>query len=134
VRRRAAERGPLFDGMPGLALKLFLVDPVDPCYATFYLWREPEAALAFLGGAFFAALVETFGRPEVRLLLPTRIVFPPPEARQAVLGGDSPAASLRCLDPRTGAGLALDFGVAAEVRSGRRFEIMYRAEPRGRGE
>jgi hypothetical protein len=63
VRRRAAERGPLFDRMPGLAFKLFLVDPVDPCYATFYLWREPEAALAFLEGAFFAALSRRSGGP-----------------------------------------------------------------------
>jgi hypothetical protein len=37
VRVRAAERGPWFDGMAGLGVKLFLLDPVDPCYATFYL-------------------------------------------------------------------------------------------------
>ena len=69
VRARAAERGPMFDGMEGLAHKLFLIDPVDPCYATFYLWREPDAALAFLEGPFFAALSQTFGRPQVLLLL-----------------------------------------------------------------
>ena len=45
VRARAAERGPLFDGMAGLGVKLFLIDPADPCYATFYLWREADAAM-----------------------------------------------------------------------------------------
>jgi hypothetical protein len=50
-----------------------------------------------------------------------------------VLGDDpAAAAALRCLDPRTGAGLTLAFDDTAQP--GRRFEIMYRAEPRGRGE
>jgi hypothetical protein len=75
VRARAAERGPLFDGMAGLDVKLFLVDPVDPCYATFYLWREADAALGFLEGQFFKAL-SAFGRPEVKLLLTTAVDLP----------------------------------------------------------
>ena len=69
IRRRVAQRGHLFDGMPGLERKFFLLDPERPTYATLYLWREPGAALAFLRGPFFAAVIESFGRPEVRLLL-----------------------------------------------------------------
>jgi hypothetical protein len=69
VRQRILERGRLFDGIPGLAAKLFLIDEADPCYATFYLWRDPAAALDFLEGPLFEALTQAFRRPEVKLLL-----------------------------------------------------------------
>ncbi len=134
LRRRAAERGPLFDGMPGLALKLFLVDPVRPTYATFYLWREAAAALRFLEGDFFANLSAAFGRPAVRLLLPRRIELPrQPIASLALtetsanpMGSHEPAGSqIATLDPLDGTALAVHFDPAA---GGRRFEIMYVAE------
>ena len=76
IRRRVAERGHLFDGMQGLARKFFLLDAADPTYATLYLWRDADAALAFLQGPFFAAVIELFGRPAVRLLLSTAIELP----------------------------------------------------------
>jgi hypothetical protein len=125
VRARAAERGPLFDGMAGLAHKLFLVDAADPCYATFYVWREPDAALNFLEGPFFAALAQTFGRPEVALLL-TRSTALPFAAGDAVFldwreEADS-SERLRALDPKSGEILTLDSGP-----NGRRFEVMYHA-------
>lgn len=126
VRRRAAERGPLFDGLEGLEAKLFLLDPRDPCYATFYLWREPVAALAFLEGAFFAALATAFGRPEVKLLLTTATVLPPSPG-DAVSLALNPAAMgahwLHALDPRTGDTLTL----APPETPGRRFEVLYKA-------
>jgi hypothetical protein len=126
VRARAAKRGPLFDGMQGLAHKLFLVDTVDPCYATFYLWYEPDAALTFLDGAFFAALSETYGRPQVVLLL-TRSTDLPFAAGDAVVLGSQygePEGSerLRAVDPKTGEILTLGGGP-----HGRRFEVMYHA-------
>jgi Domain of unknown function (DUF4865) len=128
VRRRAAERGPLFDGLPGLAHKWFLVDPDKPAYATFYLWNDPAAALAFLEGPFFHALCETFGRPDVLLLLPASIRLPEGPVSVAALGdfGDLPydMAVIRTLDPRFGGRIDLAFG---EPRSGRRFEIAYHA-------
>src|SRR5262245_56622341 len=93
VRRRAAERGPLFDGMKGLGEKLFLVDPVRPCYATFYLWEDPDAALAFLEGPFFKALSDTFGRPEVQLLL-TKATALPSGLRSVALINGRPAQPL----------------------------------------
>ncbi|HLI13902.1 MAG TPA: DUF4865 family protein [Alphaproteobacteria bacterium] len=127
IRRRARERGPLFDGMPGLAHKLFLVDPVEPTYATFYLWREAEAALAFLDGEFFAALCASFGRPRVRLLLP-RIIIPPPALPDALglLEGDpaiAAGARIEALDPCDGSAMTLAFTESP----GRRLEIMYAA-------
>jgi hypothetical protein len=128
VRRRAAERGPLFDGMPGLAHKWFLVDPQDPAYATFYLWNDPAAALSFLEGTFFHALCQTFGRPDVLLLLPTTIKLPVGNMPIATLGesGELPddMPVIRTLDPRVGDKIDLGFG---ETRKGRKFEIAYHA-------
>jgi len=126
VRARAAERGPLFDSLEGLAHKLFLIDPIDPCYATFYLWREPDAALTFLEGPFFAALSQTFGPPRVMLLL-TRSTDLPFEAGDAVVldsrqGEPDGFERLRAVDPKSGEILTLGGGP-----HGRRFEVMYHA-------
>ena len=126
VRARAAERGPLFDGMAGLGVKLFLIDPVDPCYATFYLWREADAAYGFLEGPFFRAISETFGRPEVKLLLTTAtdLPFAPGEAlRLQTNPSDGASPLVRALDPRRGETLAL----APASAAGRLFDVMYRA-------
>ncbi len=127
IRQRARERGPMFDRMPGLADKLFLLDPADPCYATFYLWREPEAALGFLTGAFFAALSATFGRPEVHLWLATAQGMPAGLWDRAVLtapnGPAPPSVSVQVLDPRTGAARGLPRAPAPA----RLFEVMYHA-------
>lgn len=130
VRHRAAERGPLFDGMPGLSEKFFLVDPVHPAYATFYLWHEPRAALGFLQGPFFAALSKTFGRPEVRLLLPSRVVLPSAEPASAVLAdiaADSGPA-IAALDPISGRAVSLVF---SRDTPGRQFDVMYHARGTG---
>src|SRR4051812_24605002 len=91
VRGRAKERGPLFDGLAGLDWKLFLVDPVTPTYSTLYAWTDPAAATRFLDGPFFEALVATFGRPVVRLMLPRLVTPPPPgltEMTRANAGAD----------------------------------------------
>jgi hypothetical protein len=126
IRARAAERGPLFDGMAGLAYKVFLVDPADPCYATFYLWKDPGAALAFLNGPFFAALTQTFGRPEVTLLLSEAADLPFATGSTVFLDtlrdGATHAAQIEALDPKSGATVTLSNGP-----SGRRFDVMYRA-------
>ena len=132
IRRRVAERGSRFDGMPGLERKFFLLDPVDPTYATLYLWREADAALAFLQGPFFAAVIELFGRPAVRLLLSTAIELPSTLPRSVTLIDDAQAAPsgprIEAVDPLDGRKLMLDF---AETGRGRRFELLYttRADP-----
>lgn len=130
VRRRAAERGPLFDGIKGLAEKFFLIDPAKPAYATFYLWHDPQAALGFLQGSFFAALAETFGRPEVRLLVPTRVALPPDEPAGAVLADVAPDSgpAIATLDPINGRAFSLVFSRNAP---GRRFDVLYHARGTG---
>ena len=124
VRARIAIRGPAFDNLPGLASKLFLVDPIDPCYAIFYLWREPDAALAFLEGPLFQALVDAYGRPEVKLLLTTATTFPFATGSEVFLStgaSELAADAIRMVDPRRGE-------IHALASSGaRRFEVMYRA-------
>lgn len=126
VRRRAADRGPLFDGLPGLAHKLFLVDAADPGYATFYLWPDADAALAFLEGPFFQALVAQFGRPDVRLLLTHATHLPFATGESLRLVEDAARidhADVHATDPRTGHSMSLSRGAA----SGRCFDVAYHA-------
>ena len=132
VRRRVVERGPLFDGMEGLAHKFFLIDPARPTYATFYLWRDEAAAQGFLQGPFFADLVERFGRPKVHLTLPRKVVLPqqePPEAWLVDAEADAmpfapKSPRIDTLDPEHGRYLSLAF---TSDWPGRRFEIVYHA-------
>lgn len=126
VRARVAERGPLFDGLPGLHVKLFLIDPADPCYAPFYLWREPDAALAFLSGDFFKSIIDTFGRPMVRLLISDArdLPFKSGEALRLRIGPRVEAAAAIAFDPRHGEILSL----SPPHAPGRLFEIGYRAQ------
>jgi hypothetical protein len=74
IRKRIAERGHLTDDFPRLAFKAYLyADRNGPDaavrenrYAPFYLWHDTEGMNAFLGGAGFAGVVASFGRPVVR--------------------------------------------------------------------
>ncbi len=132
IHHRATEKGPLCNGLPGLAVKFFLLDTLDPAYATFYLWRDPDGARDFLEGPFFSALCETFGRPTVKLLLTTSVELP--AELPARLGLIEHAAErldgphIETLDPLQGARFALSF---ADVPVGRPLEIMYTAKGSG---
>jgi hypothetical protein len=74
IRRRIAERGHLTDAFPHLAFKAYLyadrkasyASGGENLYAPFYLWHNQEGMNAFLTGAGFAGVVESFGRPIVR--------------------------------------------------------------------
>lgn len=74
IRRRIAEKGHLLDEFPRLRFKAYLhadrndaqLPGHDNLYAPFYLWRDSEGMNAFLAGAGFAALCESFGWPAVR--------------------------------------------------------------------
>jgi len=75
IRRRVAEKGPLFDDYPGLVQKAFLCndvkgsilgEEVGNSYATFYLWDSADAARAFLLGDAFRSVTQAFGRPRVQ--------------------------------------------------------------------
>jgi uncharacterized protein DUF4865 len=126
ICRRVAERGHLFDGMPGLERKFFLLDAANPTYATLYLWRDPDAALAFLQGPFFAAVIASFGRPAVRLLLSTAIDVPHVLPKTVTLldrtDGVLSGSRVEAIDPLDGNGLALDF---VGTGRGQRFELLY---------
>ena len=70
IDRRIAEKGRLMDGFPGLLFKAYLSarkggSAQDNAYAPFYVWNTVEGMHAFLNGAGFAGLVQTFGRPAV---------------------------------------------------------------------
>ena len=124
VRKRASERGPVFDGLPGMAHKWFLLDPVKPCYALFYLWNEQAGIRSFIEGPFFKNLSDTFGRPQVRLLLPTWISLPAEDPTEASLElGELADANVRALDPRDGSVVSLRLSSGP----GRRFELRYHA-------
>jgi hypothetical protein len=91
-----------------------------------------DAALAFLHGPFFAAVIESFGRPAVRLLLSTAIELPGALPRSVALidhaQGAPSGPRIEAVDPLDGSRFALDFG---QTGRGRRFELLYttRADP-----
>jgi hypothetical protein len=72
ICRRIAERGHLTDRFPQLAFKAYLfaqgnkADGTENLYAPFYLWHDTQGMNTFLGGAGFAGVVASFGRPNVR--------------------------------------------------------------------
>jgi hypothetical protein len=72
IRRRVATKGALFDDVPGLGLKAFLIRERGVAgaevnqYAPFYLWSDVAGMSRFLwGGGGFGGIVESFGRPAV---------------------------------------------------------------------
>jgi hypothetical protein len=70
VRARVKEIGRLFDDLPGLYQKAFLVaDAVDASparYTPFYLWDELDGMTEFLLSHWFRAVVGKYGRPAVQ--------------------------------------------------------------------
>jgi hypothetical protein len=74
IDRRIAEKGHLMDGFPGLVFKAYLsarktsAQPphCENLYAPFYLWQACEGMNAFLSGAGFAGLSQSFGWPSVK--------------------------------------------------------------------
>ena len=67
-RERIAGRGPLFDDLPGLHLKVFLVAEAPGRahrYTPFYLWKDVDAVTGFLLSDKFQAVETSFGRPVV---------------------------------------------------------------------
>ena len=72
IRNRVRTKGHLLDNFDGLALKAYLIrergvagSPVNQ-YAPFYLWDNTDGMNRFLwGGAGFAGIIDSFGRPPV---------------------------------------------------------------------
>jgi hypothetical protein len=81
IERRVQEKGPAFDGLPGLEFKAFMVarkdDPACPSaenlYAPLYLWRDTRGMEEFLSSSWFRAATEAFGWPAVRTWIPAAI-------------------------------------------------------------
>jgi Domain of unknown function (DUF4865) len=76
IRARAAERGPMWDAVPGLALKAFIVQErgqhgaVRNAYSSLYLWHRVDAILDFIFDDRFRSVIDTFGRPTIKSWLP----------------------------------------------------------------
>jgi hypothetical protein len=66
IRNRAQERSKLFDGLPGLIHKSYLLSENDKIYAPFYIWSNVAQARTFLFNDLFKGVIKTFRRPRVR--------------------------------------------------------------------
>ncbi len=80
LRGRVAERGPLFDDLPGLRAKAFLIDEGRRRFGGFYLWESAADAERFLASDLFASSCASLGTPEVRRYEVPGIVGPAGEA------------------------------------------------------
>jgi len=93
VERRIRDKGPLFDGFPGLRMKAFAsarrergdFAGAENLYAPFYLWDGADGLSGFLTNPGFAGLARDFGWPVARTWFVWRAEFagPPATARFA---------------------------------------------------
>jgi hypothetical protein len=129
IRQRVRQKAPLFDAYPGLLWKAFLLREPDPAYGAFYLWESAEAAASFLDGPLFAGVVESFGRPEVRLWLVREAVAPPPSVRwarreeRALVLAPNRAAHVVGVDPTGWRVVHFGFEAARSARDG--WEVLH---------
>lgn len=75
VRQRAMTRGNLWDNVPGLFFKAFLIreagklGAVANSYSSLYLWRDATKLCNFLTDGRFSVVTDSFGRPSVNTAL-----------------------------------------------------------------
>jgi hypothetical protein len=122
IRERVRAAGPVFDALPGLVTKLFLLGPA-PAYSLYYLWESPGAMLTFLEGELFARLVARFGRPRVYTYLTRAKDFPFTAASRLSVQLEQDRGTV-LHDPLSGAGIALVAEAAGD------HEVLYRAGPK----
>lgn len=71
IRTRAAERGPLWDAIPGLIFKGFLLrekgryGAIAHNYSSFYLWQQDAAFRDFLLDGRYKTVTDSFGRADI---------------------------------------------------------------------
>jgi hypothetical protein len=71
IRNRAAARGHLFDGIPELYFKGFLLrergrfGAIANEYSSLYLWRKDEGFRNFLVDGRMKSITDSFGRPQI---------------------------------------------------------------------
>jgi len=66
IRDRVETRSKLFEGLPGLIHKSYLLNEADKIYAPFYIWSDVAEARKFLFDDLFRGVIESFHRPRVR--------------------------------------------------------------------
>jgi Domain of unknown function (DUF4865) len=80
IRKRAAERGHLFDAIPELHFKAFLLrergqyGAIESEYSSLYVWRKDEGFRNFLVDGRYKSVTDSFGRAaiETRVALDAR--------------------------------------------------------------
>ncbi|HEY7845365.1 MAG TPA: DUF4865 family protein [Bradyrhizobium sp.] len=71
IRNRARSRGHLFDAVPELTFKGFLLrergrfGAIANEYSSLYLWRKDEGFRDFLANGRFKSVTDSFGRPHI---------------------------------------------------------------------
>ena len=72
IRERARQRGPLWDAVPELCFKAFLLrergrfGAAASNYSSLYLWRQDEAFRNFLVNGRYKVVTDSFGRAEIQ--------------------------------------------------------------------
>lgn len=67
LRSVVGERARLYEGMPGLRSKAFVVDEAAGEYGGNYVWESRAAIEAFLQSETFRGAVEKYGAADVRI-------------------------------------------------------------------
>ena len=73
IRTRAKDLAPLWDDVPELLFKAFLLrergrdGATANSYSSFYVWHGDDGFLELLAGGRFDTVVNSFGRPEIRI-------------------------------------------------------------------
>lgn len=65
LHRRVAERAELFEALPGLVAKAFLIDEENRLFGGFYVWLREEDADRFLSSELYKDSCATLGTPQV---------------------------------------------------------------------
>jgi heme-degrading monooxygenase HmoA len=67
LRATILERAKLYERMPGLRSKAFVVDEAAGEYGANYLWESRAVAEAFVSSETFRGAIARFGTPDVRI-------------------------------------------------------------------
>lgn len=66
IRKRVEERSGLFETLPGLVHKSYLMNGDDLIYAPFYVWDNLVEARRFMLNDLFGGVIRDFSRPRIR--------------------------------------------------------------------
>lgn len=66
IHKRVSERTGLFENLPGLVHKSYLLNAEEKIYAPFYLWNDLSEARGFMLNDLFQGVIKAFSRPRIR--------------------------------------------------------------------